>query len=476
MEANSTTVPLTRSYYPWRRWSHHSLAAQFLLAGGLVSLLAMVVTGFLVESQIETGVTRNSAAVTALYVDSIIAPLLPDMQTSQTLDDSVAQALDETLGQGALGPRLMSFRLWRRDGTILYANDPELTGKRFEPNKNLKAAFDGQLVAEFNRVDDPESDKERASGEPLLEIYNPVRQPWSGEVVAVTEFYEVAPDLARDLRQAAVRSWLAVAGGTLVFFLLLSAIVLRGSRTIDAQARSLSERVAELSDLLDQNRALRLKVERAARGAAALNERYLRRIGADLHDGPAQLIALAALRLDGPVLSDPDATFDTRQREAMAIKTSLDDALQEIRSICSGLVLPHIEAAELPEILSMAVRQHQQRTGSKVALSVSASPKMLSTSAKICTYRFVQEALTNGFRHGRGIDQSVTQSFKGARIRIEVADGGPGFDPSAVPAESIGLAGLRDRVESLGGTMVVRSSSKGTRLTMSIGTKDVEPI
>ena len=160
LEANSTTVPLTRSY-SWRRWNHPSLAAQFLLAGGLVSLLAMAVTGFLVESQIETGVTRNSAAVTALYVDSIIAPLLPDMQTSQTLDDSVAQALDETLGQGALGRRLMSFRLWRRDGTILYANDPELTGKRFEPNKNLKAAFDGQLVAEFNRVDDPESDKER---------------------------------------------------------------------------------------------------------------------------------------------------------------------------------------------------------------------------------------------------------------------------------------------------------------------------
>ena len=163
----------------------------------------MAVTGFLVESQIETGVTRNSAAVTALYVDSIIAPLLPDMQTSQTLDDSVAQALDETLGQGALGRRLMSFRLWRRDGTILYANDPELRGKRFEPNRNLKAAFDGQLVAEFNRVDDPESDKERASGEPLLEIYNPVRQPWSGEVVAVTEFYEVAPEQQGAHRPAA---------------------------------------------------------------------------------------------------------------------------------------------------------------------------------------------------------------------------------------------------------------------------------
>ena len=74
------------------------------------------------------------------------------------------------------------------------------------------------------------------------------------------------------------------------------------------------------------------------------------------------------------------------------------------------------------------------------------------------------------------MNQSVAQSFDGKRIRVEVSDDGPGFDPDAVPAASIGLSGLRDRVESLGGTMLVCSSSKGTRLTMSIGTEDVEPI
>ena len=476
LEANSKSMPAMRPFDSLKRWSPRSLATQFLVAGGLVSILAMVVTGFLVKSQIERGVTRNSAAATALYVDSIIAPLLPDMQTSQMLDDSAAHALDETLAQGALGQQLLSFRLWRRDGTILYSSVKGQTGKRFEPSRNLKAAFDGLLVAEFDRVDDPESEKERESGEPLLEIYNPVRQPWSGEVVAVSEFYEVAPDLARDLTEAAIKSWLAVAGATLFFFLILSAIVLRGSRTIDAQSRALSERVAELSALLKQNRALQMRVGRAAQRTAALNERYLRRIGADLHDGPAQLIALAALRLDGPVLSDNAAPFDTRQREALAIKASLDDALEEIRSICNGLVLPRIEASDLLEILTMAVRQHEQRTGSKVALTASGAPRTLSTSAKICTYRFVQEALNNGFRHGLGVAQSVTQSFDDDRIHVEVTDGGPGFDPNAVPAESIGLAGLRDRIESLGGSMVVRSSHAGTRLTMSVGTEDIEPL
>ncbi|TIT28760.1 MAG: sensor histidine kinase, partial [Mesorhizobium sp.] len=82
------------------RWNALSLATQFLLAGGLFSLSAMIVVGISVTSQIEAAVTRNSASATALYVDSVIAPLLPDMRRSEVLEESVAHALDETLGQG----------------------------------------------------------------------------------------------------------------------------------------------------------------------------------------------------------------------------------------------------------------------------------------------------------------------------------------------------------------------------------------
>ena len=104
-------------------WNAQSLAVQFLVAGGLVSFAAMLIVGLLVTSQIEEGVTRNSAATTALYVDSVIAPLLPNMRKATTLSDTVTRALDETLSQGALGERLVSFKLWGRDGTILYAKD-----------------------------------------------------------------------------------------------------------------------------------------------------------------------------------------------------------------------------------------------------------------------------------------------------------------------------------------------------------------
>jgi signal transduction histidine kinase len=455
------------------RWNALSLATQFLLAGGLFSLSAMIVVGISVTSQIEAAVTRNSASATALYVDSVIAPLLPDMRRSEVLEESVAHALDETLGQGALGKRLQSFKLWRRDGTILYSTNKQLVGKRFPPSDDLRAAFAGDMVAEFDKLEGLDSQAERDSGLHLLEIYNPVLQPWSGEVVAVLEFYEIATDFETNLRQALVRTWLDVAAVTAVFFLGLSAIVFRGSRTIRSQSLSLKQRIAELSDLLAQNRMLRLRVQRASQRATALNERYLRRIGADLHDGPAQLVALAALGIDSPVLADPATPAAARARELRAVKANLDDAMREIRNVSKGLVLPHVENAELTEILELAVRAHEERTGVKVMLSMTGGHTTLSPSAKICIFRFIQEALNNGFRHAGGAGQSVAKHFDGERVCIEVSDTGPGFDANIVNPERLGLVGLRERVESLGGQFAITSSKNGTMVKMVLNTVEM---
>ncbi|MEZ2218796.1 sensor histidine kinase [Rhizobium sp. RCC_161_2] len=455
-------------------WNSQSLARQFLLIGGLVAACAMLVVGAVVTSLIEDAVTRNSAASTALYVDSVIAPLLPDMQTTKMLDDTVTRALDETLGEGALGSRLMSFRLWRSDGTVLYSNDKNLMGKQFPLSDDLKTAFSGTMMAQFNQLDGVESVAERDSGKPLLEIYNPVLQPWSGKVVAVSEFHEVAYDFQRSLNQARFRSWLAVGVFTLAFFLILSMIVLRGSRTIESQRRALKVRIGELSALLQQNEILRTRVQRASQRAAALNESYLRRIGADLHDGPAQLVAYASLRLDSEALANPAAPARERELSLAAIKSSLDDAMTEIRSICSGLVLPQIEAATLPELLQRVVRAHEQRTGTRVGLSFSDTVQNLSTSAKICIYRFVQEALNNGYRHSDGAVQWVDQGADGKHVTIAVSDDGPGFDPARIPESSLGLAGLRERVESVGGTFELSSSKDGTIVRMSLSMMEME--
>ncbi|URK89226.1 sensor histidine kinase (plasmid) [Rhizobium sp. RCAM05350] len=455
------------------RWNSQSLTKQFLLIGGIVATTAMVLVGGFVSSLIEEAVTRNSAATTALYVDSVIAPLLPDMQTTRVLDDAAARALDETLGQGALGGRLLSFRLWRADGTVLYSNEESAIGKRLDLSDDLRTAFAGRMVAEFEPSVTTTEAIDQGVGRPLLKIYNPVLQPWSGEVVAVSEFHEVADDFQRSLRRARFQSWLAVAAFTVSFFIVLSAIVLRGSRTIESQRRVLRQRVDELSTLLLQNETLRGRLQRASQRATALNESHLRRIGADLHDGPAQLVAYASLRLDSNALISPATAQPAREREIAAIKASLDEAMDEIRTICSGLVLPQLEAASLSEILERSVEAHRQRTGSPIDLSISSPPERLSPSAKICIYRFVQETLNNAYRHGGGVGQRVVQTTEGDRVRIEVADNGPGFDLDDVQPTSLGLAGLRERIESLGGTFEINASASGTIVRMSLGTEEI---
>ncbi|MFN7103504.1 MAG: sensor histidine kinase [Pseudorhizobium sp.] len=437
-------------------------------------MAAMLIVGAFVTTLIEDAVTRNSAATTAMYVDSVIAPLLPDLKTTDILDDVTSRTLDETFGQGALGERVMSFRLWRADGTILYATDQDLVGKQFRPSDSLQRAFSGTMVAEFEVPDDEESTAERALGRPLLEIYNPILQPWSGEVVAVSEFYEAADGFQQSLSQARLWSWLAVAAVISIFFLSLSAIVLRGSRTIEVQQAALTQRVAELSDLLEQNRLLHARAQRASKRATALNESYLRRLGADLHDGPAQLVAYAALRIDSPLLVAANTPPGAREEELEGIKERLHEAIEDIRSICSGLVLPHIETVDLPDLLERVVSAHRQRTGATVSLTASAGSRHLSPSAKICIYRFVQEALNNGFRHGKGRGQRVAQSFDCDAVVVEVEDKGPGFDLGKIRPEGLGLAGLRERIESLGGSYTIESSQQGTRLRMSINAEEVE--
>ena len=447
---------------------------QYGIAGGAVLVCAMLLVGIWVTRVIEESIKSNAASATALYVDSVIAPLLPELRGAKPLDEGVQRALDEVLSQGALGDRLASFKIWRRDGSVLYALDRSVIGRKFPPTDALSDAWNGSVVAEFDELSDKESEHERLKNVPLLEIYNPIREPWSGEVVAVAEFYEIASEIKADLLAARLESWLIVAFAAAATMTLLSGIVFRGSRTIQLQRQALTQRVAELSALLAQNRGLRQRVQQASRKASALNERYLRRIGADLHDGPAQLVAFAALRMDSEVLTSPHAKANARRQEVDAIRASLEEAMAEIRAICSGLVLPQIETADLAGIVDLAISAHEQRTGTRVARPDRIVRALLSAPEKICVFRFIQEALNNAYRHAAGQGQAVDVDLRDGRLVVAVSDAGPGFDPAAVRVDGLGLAGLKERVESIGGQFELQTSPAGTRAVITLIVEELE--
>lgn len=441
-------------------WLQLSLVSQFMLAACPVVFIAMLAIGSWVSDSIENGVAKNSAVETALYVDSLVTPLVQDLETGTTISDEQKLALDQVFATTAANNIIVRVKIWRPKNTIVYSNLKEIIGVNFPLSADLEEAWGGAVAVEFNKLFEEENRTEKLLGVPLLEIYTPVRSLKTHKIIAVAELYQRADVLAADLTKAKVIVWSIVAGTMLTMLSLLTLIVQRGSQTIDSQKTILESQIDQLSKALDQNEALRSHLMLAYNRTAEINERFLRKLGADLHDGTAQLLGLALLRLDSlkPAFPVKETDIIAKQGNFSMVKKALADALQEVRQISAGLVLPELSKMTLSEGLQLAIRLHEQRTGTTVAFKLNRALDQCTDDMKACIYRFVQEGLNNAFRHAGGKGQALRAEIVDGLLEVEVADKGPGFavEPQIGPNSGLGLVGLKDRVSSLGGTMELR--------------------
>ncbi|MHB2165808.1 sensor histidine kinase [Alsobacter sp. R-9] len=446
-----------------------TLARQFALAGSMVLSVSMAVLGSWVANRIERGVIDNAVATTAIYMHSFIEPLVQDLGTSKDLSPASKEGFHRLFTETPIGRRVASIKIWGTDGTILYSKDPELIGKSYPVGEDLRAALGGKVMGSLDDLTDEENAHERAMRLPLMEIYIPMHANGTDRIIAVAEFYTSAEQLFADVNRATLQSWLIVALVTLGMAGALFGIVRRGSRTISLQQLALRDRIEELSTLLRRNEELRGHVNEARRQAADTNERLLRRIGADLHDGPAQLIGLALLRLDA-LRKVVQAHLDNKQEHnADIIRSALQDALEEIRNLSAGIAPPELENTSLTQTLMLAARNHERRTGTAVTLDIDELPDRGSAALKTCVYRFAQEGLNNAFRHAEAQGQTIRARIENESLVVEVSDRGPGFPSGKAGQGSLGLAGLRDRIGTLGGEFAIDSApGLGSRLRMTI--------
>jgi hypothetical protein len=293
----------------------------------------------------------------------------------------------------------------------------------------------------------------------------------NGEIVAVIEFYQSLDELKGEIQAAQQRSWGIVGLSTIVIYLLLAGLVSRASNTILSQQSELQEKVAQLTGLLAVNRQLHSRVSRAAARATAFNERFLRRIEADMHDGPAQDLSLALLSIEG-VANVCSACMGgvveghTIKDDFSTIQSALQSALLDMRAILAGLRLPEIEHLSISETAERAIRDYKHKSGATVRLTLGTIPAKVPLSVKITLYRILQESLANGFRHAHGASQRASITVIDDQLVAEISDDGSGFNSEAVLTEGrLGLAGMRERAEILGGTLEVESApGQGTTI------------
>jgi signal transduction histidine kinase len=228
----------------------------------------------------------------------------------------------------------------------------------------------------------------------------------------------------------------------------------RMTRNLRMLVNQLEDAVRHANRLVEQNARLHERVRRAASRTTSLNEQSLRRISADLHDGPCQGLSFALMRLDA--LADAEAA---QQSEVQAVKRAVQEALAEIRAISTGLRLPELTPLGVEQVAERAVRAHERQSGAQVNLQLGDLPADAPVEIKIVLFRALQEALSNATRHGGSADIAARVWGDHGWLRVRVSDRGPGFDPEHVEAKGrLGLASMRECAELLGGTFAIDSA------------------
>ncbi len=423
---------------------------RFLAFSVVVLVAGAYVIGSWTTGEIEDRVLQRSAATNALYVDSFVHPYLQELDGAGSLSPQSIVALNSLLATTALGETIVSFKVWSADGEVLYATDERLIGQSFPPEDDLTQAVEGHVSASVTDLHQEENRYEREQWDKLVETYSPVLSEETGELIAVAEFYQLPDDVLGEIRSSQNRGWLIVGVATFVMFLVLNGMVRQASSTIRRQNEGM------------------LRLNEQVRAASASNvqreEQVMTRLAQDLHDVPAQNLATALLRMDK---LDGSVPADQRQNWEM-IKQSVDTALADLRGISGGIRMPDLEDLDTSAVISKAVADFEGRTGHHVSVTTTSAPAPLAAAAKVAVYRVVQEALNNATTHGTASSMKVSATVRPDALVVEIADDGSGFSQEDIEHERragerprLGIRGMRERAELLGGSFKIASRPGG---------------
>jgi PAS domain S-box-containing protein len=222
----------------------------------------------------------------------------------------------------------------------------------------------------------------------------------------------------------------------------------------------------ELLESRQQLRDLAAHVETARE-----NER--KRIAREIHDGLGS--HLAAMKMEISLLSmetrEPSQEF---QHRLLSMQHILDDTVRTTRQIASEL-----RPAVLNHGLSAAVEwladNFRQRSSIACCIEINGEIPLDDVRAT-ALFRIIQESLTNIARHARANEVTIEIAQQDDMLKLAIADDGCGFDPAAIGHQSFGLLGISERLEALSGNLIIASSpGYGTTLHITIPIKECAP-
>jgi signal transduction histidine kinase len=242
-------------------------------------------------------------------------------------------------------------------------------------------------------------------------------------------------------------------------------------RSLERRSQELEGQVAQRTEELRWEMEQRVATEEALRRSeaekAVVDERN--RLARDLHDSVTQALYAVTLYADASTRLLSSGRVDSATDNLGKLRRTAKQALGEMRLLIFELRPPVLEEEGLAGALQLRLETVERRSGLETDLFVQGEGRP-PPEVEEGLYRIALEALNNTLKHAQARSVAVSLWLDASSVTVEVADDGVGFDPAmGGDRGGLGLRGMAERVEKLGGALTVDSGSgEGTRVRVRV--------
>lgn len=209
-----------------------------------------------------------------------------------------------------------------------------------------------------------------------------------------------------------------------------------------------------------------------------VQEEERRRVATEIHDGVTQQLVSIWFRVHACQRLLERGEIATAVSELTTMKLAIDETLAETRNAIYNLRPATLDDLGLVPALHEFAARFQSETGIQCSIEAPGI-RRLPAHLETALYRISQEALANVRKHSGAANTGVLLHATGESVTLTASDDGHGFDAELIlkqrPATSFGLAGMRERVELVGGTLTVRSApGQGTQIRVTVPLSPME--
>jgi PAS domain S-box-containing protein len=241
----------------------------------------------------------------------------------------------------------------------------------------------------------------------------------------------------------------------------------QGESGFSADDQDKMDGLSRIAAIAIQNARSFARLRELGQQIVSAQEEERRRLAQELHDSAGQTLTALLVSLEMLAATVEEEHLRARLEELVGISR---DAYEEVRTSSHALRPPVLDSTDFEHALSAFCDDFSRQVGLPIHFSSEPLPA-LPEPLMLSLYRFLQETLTNVVRHSQATEASVDVRCSGDEVVLAVRDNGVGLDldgqPSGLPSSSgLGLRGLRERFELIGGEVTLSSQpEEGTIVT-----------